>query len=76
MNLFKFLHGRKREIALVLQLKREKEPCELSWSNCVAKGKRGKNIFNFNKKFTKVKDFLICVKVPKRHTFWDGESTY
>ena len=23
--------------------------CELSWSNCVAKGKRGKNIFNFNK---------------------------
>jgi len=25
-------------------------------------------------KFTKVKYFLICVKVPKRHTLWDGES--
>ena len=72
MNFFKFLHGRKREkciielfhyfIALVPQLKREKDPCEFialefeefgrwqsSWSNCVTKGKRGKNIFNFNK---------------------------
>ena len=27
-------------------------------------------------KFTKVKDFLICVKVSKRHTFWDGGSMW
>ena len=40
---------------------------------CYVKGKIGRTL-SFLTRFIKVTNFLICVKVPKRLTFWYGGS--
>jgi len=66
---------------------REKDPCEFTILEFEEFGTVGnqvgvivlpkvkeKKTYLILTKFTKVKYFLICVKVSKRHTIWDGGS--